>query len=626
LSDGRIIILKYSPDGTPLWSKVEGGDFPIAKDLVIDGSSNVYFAGSSDHSNYALIKYRFDGVRLWSKSHPDGAATSVGLDASGNVYVGGRFGNKPVTIKYDPNGNEIWSRLKDSPLADGQINPVAVSSLDNVFSLGFQALNKDGNANVYFSASLTKYTQCEMVCPGDIVVNNDPGKCGAIVTFEPATLIGDCGGGITYSHGSGILYPIGTTTVDVGSPATGATCSFKITVKDNEDPVLTCPASKTVPMSTGVCYATAASVNGGTATATDNCPNVFVSGTRSDNLALNANYPGGITTITWKAIDGSGRTVSCTQTITVLDNQPPVISAVSLSKSVLAPPNHKLVDITVNYTVTDNCSSSATIAVTSNEPETGINGGDQGPDMIKVDEHHLQLRAERDPRGDGRIYTITITAVDANGNTITETRTVMVSHNIGSPAAGSSFKVGSTVNFSGVFWDVSGNKHTAQWVIDDKTSVKGAVSEPAGTKNGKVTGSYKFTKVGIYKLRMDITDQKGVLVSTTTAGDVEATVIIVDPKTSSSLIMGKGVFGESAETAILWTAYPNPSNAGFTLRAKGQATQSTMEVTDLTGRIVETRIFDGGQVIMFGENYRQGTYVVRINSGGKSETIKVVKF
>ena len=97
----------------------------------------------------------------------------------------------------------------------------------------------------------------------------------------------------------------------------------------------------------------------------------------------------------------------------------PTITAASASPDVLWPPNHKLVAVTINYTETSNCPSSCTLSVSSSEP---------GPnEWIIVDAHHVQLLAERDGNGSGRIYTITITCTNSGGTT-TQTVTVLVPH------------------------------------------------------------------------------------------------------------------------------------------------------------------------------------------------------
>lgn len=86
-----------------------------------------------------------------------------------------------------------------------------------------------------------------------------------------------------------------------------------------------------------------------------------------------------------------------------------------------------MIDVTVNYTATDNCSAPVcTLSVVSNEPVNGTADGDMAPDWEIVDAHHVRLRAERAGTRSGRIYTITITCVDVAGNSSSKTVTVNV--------------------------------------------------------------------------------------------------------------------------------------------------------------------------------------------------------
>src|SRR5258708_6447354 len=64
----------------------------------------------------------------------------------------------------------------------------------------------------------------------------------------------------------------------------------------------------------------------GTPAATVICGIASVTGTRSDGLALTESYPLGATRITWTATAGPGNQASCTQAITVTDQQAPVIA------------------------------------------------------------------------------------------------------------------------------------------------------------------------------------------------------------------------------------------------------------------------------------------------------------
>ena len=90
----------------------------------------------------------------------------------------------------------------------------------------------------------------------------------------------------------------------------------------------------------------------------------------------------------------------------------------------LWPPNHKFVDVTVNYTVTEPCPFTCVLTVSSNEPDED--------EWNVVDAHEVQLRAERNGNGSGRVYTITITCTnDTNEKSFSETVTVLVPHDQG---------------------------------------------------------------------------------------------------------------------------------------------------------------------------------------------------
>jgi probable HAF family extracellular repeat protein len=116
----------------------------------------------------------------------------------------------------------------------------------------------------------------------------------------------------------------------------------------------------------------------------------------------------------------------CTGTVTVQDKTSPAINMASVNPSALWPPNHKMVDVTVNYAATDNCGQPACkiSGVTSNEPISSS-------DYSIVDAHHVKLSADRLGSGSGRIYTISIACTDASGNSSTQTMAVSVPHDQG---------------------------------------------------------------------------------------------------------------------------------------------------------------------------------------------------
>lgn len=90
---------------------------------------------------------------------------------------------------------------------------------------------------------------CNVICPGDIVVDNDPGQCGAVVNFTVDDT--SCGTPATVDPPSGSEFLPGTTTVTATSGT--SSCSFNVTVNDTEPPVVTCPDDIVITLAPGEC-------------------------------------------------------------------------------------------------------------------------------------------------------------------------------------------------------------------------------------------------------------------------------------------------------------------------------------------------------------------------------------
>ena len=103
--------------------------------------------------------------------------------------------------------------------------------------------------------------------------------------------------------------------------------------------------------------------------------------------------------------------------------------AVSVSPNVLWPPNHKYVAVQATFTATDDSDPDPTVrllTVTSNERDNGLGDGDMSDDVVIVGNDSILLRAEGAGTGTGRVYTITYAAIDASGNSTTQSATVTV--------------------------------------------------------------------------------------------------------------------------------------------------------------------------------------------------------
>ncbi|MFN8396143.1 MAG: HYR domain-containing protein, partial [Bacteroidia bacterium] len=154
-------------------------------------------------------------------------------------------------------------------------------------------------------------TPPSITCPASIVTGNDPGQCGAVVSYNVAAGDNCQLASLVMSPASPATLPVGTTTVSAtATDASGntATCSFSVTVNDTEAPVVSCPANITVAAPTGQCYVPV-SYN---ATSADNCQSSLVV-----SPASGGNFTVGTTTVTATAADPSGNTASCSFTVTV---------------------------------------------------------------------------------------------------------------------------------------------------------------------------------------------------------------------------------------------------------------------------------------------------------------------
>jgi hypothetical protein len=105
--------------------------------MALDASGNIYVTGFSQNANtnlgYATIKYAPNGNQLWIARYDttnDSSAipTGLGLDSSNDVIVTGTV----LTIMYDPNGNQLWT----APYAGAAL---AVDSSGNSVVTGINA-------------------------------------------------------------------------------------------------------------------------------------------------------------------------------------------------------------------------------------------------------------------------------------------------------------------------------------------------------------------------------------------------------------------------------------------------------------------------------------------------------
>ncbi|UJP64393.1 HYR domain-containing protein [Mongoliitalea daihaiensis] len=198
--------------------------------------------------------------------------------------------------------------------------------------ISFAATDEAGNSTTcsfLVIVTASEDTEAPVIedCPQNISVSNDAGACGAIVTWTEPTATDNSGSvTLTTDLEPGSFFPVGTTTVTYTAidPSDNRTlCTFDVVVRDEEAPVITCPAPISVVVGMGE---TGAVVNYELPTATDNCGEVRVE--LSSGPVSGSVFPIGTTTVTYTAFDDSDNSTACSFTVIVTaseDTEAPVI-------------------------------------------------------------------------------------------------------------------------------------------------------------------------------------------------------------------------------------------------------------------------------------------------------------
>ncbi|WP_188407896.1 HYR domain-containing protein, partial [Hyunsoonleella pacifica] len=274
----------------------------------------------------------------------------------------------------------------------------------------FEVTDASGNtATCSFDVTVTDNENPTINCPAPINVNVDGGTDGAVVTYTaPVGTDNNASGTVTTTQiaglPSGSLFPVGTTTntFEVTDAAGNtATCSFDVTVTDNEDPTINCPAPINVNVDANECgtivtYTTPVGIDNTTSAVTTQ-----IAGLPSGSL-----FPIGTTTNTFEVTDASGNTTTCSFDVTVTDNEDPTITCPANVTANTSDDTTGNCTTTVSLgtpTTADNCSVASVVAQ--------VNGADIDPASFEF------------PLGD---TSVTWIVTDDSGNTANCTQTVTV--------------------------------------------------------------------------------------------------------------------------------------------------------------------------------------------------------
>jgi len=393
----------FSDDGKLITDFANGSE--NANTLAIHSDGKIVAAGNSNagNLNLAICRYNPDGA-LDKTFSDDGKQTgsfgspygdyikSIAIQSDGKIVAAGS-----VIVRYNTDGSldSTYDGRKDlfidkssfraESIASQNDDKIVVAFISNEF-FSFVRLNANGSLDSAFGTN---------------------GIIKAPMTEVNALSILD-----------NKLFAVGSLS-SLGGVSSGIVARYLLGESFN----LSCPSSKITPADKGRCDAVV-----------NNIAPVLQGGNTQINYALSGatiatgkgsisgkRFNKGVTTVTYSLANDASK--NCSFTVTVNDKEPSSITNVAADFASLWPPNHKMKKVTISYDVKDNCGfNSPALSVSSNETR-------ENNDWIVIDNHHVQLRAEKGKRGSERIYTITIGVTDLSGNQSIKTINVGVSKN-----------------------------------------------------------------------------------------------------------------------------------------------------------------------------------------------------
>ncbi|MDO9274825.1 MAG: HYR domain-containing protein, partial [Lutibacter sp.] len=207
----------------------------------------------------------------------------------------------------------------------------AITGINNlgsqVFNLGVTTVTytvsdaANNTVTCSYTVTVTDNINPTVTCPANISVNNTLGTCGAAVTYIVPVGVDNCSGATTIQTAglvSGATFPVGLTmnSFKVTDAAGNETsCSFTVTVKDNESPTASNPnpitVSGTIPLPDITVVTDEA----------DNCTAIPTVGFVGDSSTGTCPQ---IVTRVYKVTDNAGNSINISQTITVTEIIAPI--------------------------------------------------------------------------------------------------------------------------------------------------------------------------------------------------------------------------------------------------------------------------------------------------------------
>jgi hypothetical protein len=431
--DGFVTKLNAAGSAIVYSSFLGGGGFDRGYGIAVDAAGNAYVTGQTASTAFPgvsagsiqpvnggggsdafVTKINPEGTAIVYSTFLGGGGTDLGIriavDGQGSAYLtgettSGTFPGVGGTSIQPSNGGGLDAFVT-------KINPGGTAIVYSTFLGGSgtdagNGIAVDGEGNAYVAGE-TASTTFPGVSGSSIQPANAGGAFDAFVTkIDPtgtaivySTFLGGSGSDDAFGlaiDGAGNAYLTGRTD-STTFPGVGATSIQPANGGGTFDVFVT----EINPTGTAIVYSTFLGGSGddeGQAIAVDGTGSAYIAGQTSSTT-----FPGvGASSI--QPGNGGGTDAFVTKIGSACAI---AIDGAAANPSVLWPPNHKLVKVTIDYTAADPCAVACSLSVASNEGSSS--------DWVVVDAHHVLLRAERAGSGSGRTYTVTITCSDTSGS------------------------------------------------------------------------------------------------------------------------------------------------------------------------------------------------------------------
>jgi len=488
-----------------------------------------------------------------------------------------------------------------------------------------------------------------VVAPENITVNTDLGQCSAsnVSLGNNVSFTDNCPGTVVTNNAPSI-YPKGMTTVVwTATDASGntTTISQTVTVVDNEAPHLVCPSNITVNNNPGQCGAQVFY----NIDFSDNCEGGGV----WTNAGSGSFFAVGTNTVNLIATDGSGNQTSCSFTITVIDNENPVITYCPVVPVFCNNANQSYT-ITA-LTATDNCTvSMINYTITGATSRTGNGGNASG--VFNPGTSTINWTVT-DVNGNTSTCS-TIVVIDKVDVTIPDVFPANITASIGNPNTIYIGYGGSSVTLSAqVISSVSPDSYSYKWTISSPAG-PGFASTPNITVSPTTTTTYYLSIkdnnncAPLYQVSkqinvIDITcgtgkiwvcePQKNGTYSSRCVSSADKIIRTLKagwylgqcPATTTA---AKGATMTTEQSILVSemtvTASPNPTTQSFSIivHSSNKKEKIAVRVVDILGRVIANRnLITEGKTFKLGENYSAGIYLVEAIQGKERKTLMLIK-